>query len=139
MPITDRGRWTSNIIDERGRIVNGNITEVGGIIFGIPSIPPQTPTVPPAPTIISVSRNKVSDEIGINSATIVFKFDTDVTQWSVNVMGVSSDTGTIADSGGSVLANTEITAIIDWIELYQEGQNRINIYGLNDFGWTPYQ
>lgn len=139
MPITDRGRWTSAILDERGRIVKGSITEIGGIVFGTPSVPPQTPTAPPLPTVISVSRGKISDETGVNSAVIRFKFDTDVTQWSVNVMGVSSDTGTIADSGGNVTAGTEITASIEWNELYQEGQNKVNIYGLNSFGWTPYE
>jgi hypothetical protein len=35
-------------------------------------------------------------------------------------------------------AGTNITAIIDYSKLYQEGDNRINIYGKNSSGWTPY-
>lgn len=36
-------------------------------------------------------------------------------------------------------AGTELIAEIDWTELQQEGQNRINIYGKGlDGQWTPY-
>ncbi|QJT70413.1 hypothetical protein [Microcystis phage MaeS] len=44
------------------------------------------------------------------------------------------------ESGGAVVAGAEITAQIDWTELYQEGDNRVNIYGQNTDGiWTPYE
>jgi hypothetical protein len=95
---------------------------------------------PPTVTIISVSHNKISGQEGINSSIITFKFDVDVSEWRVNVIGSSWDTGLLADSGGGIVtAGTEITAIVDWTELYQEGANRINIYGKNASGWTAYE
>jgi hypothetical protein len=91
----------------------------------------------PIVTIVSVDRVKVSDEVGMNKANVVFTFDQNITQWTVNVMGVSYDTGTIADSGNSVTAGTQITAEIDFTELYSEGDNQVNIYGRNSSGeWS---
>lgn len=124
------GTWVD---DNVGGDDNTALTFVENItISGSPS------TVPLNITIISIDHTKISDEIGINESRIVFTFDQDVTNWTVNVLGASHDTGTIADSGGSVSANTQITAIISWTELYQEGENRVNIYGQNNIGWTPY-
>lgn len=98
----------------------------------------NTPTSAPIVTIISVDRNTISNKTGVNLSNVKFKFDTDVTQWTANVMGTSPETGVVADSGGSAIAGVEITAIIDWNELYQEGENRINIYGQNAIGWTQF-
>jgi hypothetical protein len=93
----------------------------------------------PTPTVISVSRDKISDEPTMNKSNITFRFDVDVSQWSVNVNGASHTTGVVADLGGTVSAGVEIVAEIDWTELYQEGQNRVNIYGRSVGGiWTPY-
>lgn len=98
---------------------------------------PQSPiSSPPKPTITLVSKSKISDEPNMDRSYITFKFNEDVTQWTVNVLGVSHDTGFVADSGGAVTANTEITAEIDWTELQQEGQNKVSIYGKNNAGWT---
>lgn len=92
---------------------------------------------PPSVTIISISRNKLSDEPSMNVSTVSFRFNMAVSAWTVNVNGSSWDSGRVADSGGTVSAETAITAQIDWTELYQEGQNRINIYGKNTSGiWT---
>jgi len=103
--------------------------------IGLPMI-----TEPPKATITSVSRDKISDETGVDKSTIKFTFDQDIIQWTVNVMGSSHDTGIIADYGGAVSAGVEITAEVDWTELYQEGQNRVNIYGQNSNGqWTLYE
>src|SRR5690606_38552280 len=49
----------------------------------------------PTPTIISVSRDKISDEPTMNKSDITFKFDVDVSQWSVNVNGASHTTGVV--------------------------------------------
>jgi hypothetical protein len=106
-----------------------------GTAIGLDDEPP--PQEPPKPTVINISRNTLSDEPNMDRATVTFTFDQDVTEWKVNVLGSSHDTGTLADSGGAVTQGTEITAEIDWTELYQEGQNRINIYGKNG-EWTPY-
>lgn len=92
----------------------------------------------PVVSIVSVSHYKISGQTGINQCHITFTFNTDITQWSVNVMGVDYATGTVADSGGAITAGIQITAIVDNLELYQEGDNRINIYGRNIAGWTPY-
>lgn len=101
----------------------------------------SSPTVP-TPTIVSVNApttdNTISDEPTMDRATVTFKFDTDVDEWTVRCTGTSPDTGILCDSGGAVTAGTEVAAEIDYTELYSEGQNRINIYGKNAAGWTPY-
>jgi hypothetical protein len=107
-----------------------------GVVVGLDEEPP--PQEAPKPTVLNISRNTISDEPNMDRATVTFTFDQDVTEWKVNVLGSSHDTGTIADSGGAVTQGTEITAEIDYTELYQEGQNRINIYGKNG-EWTPYE
>lgn len=95
--------------------------------------------LPAEVTVVSTSRVKISDEIGMDRASIVFKFNVDIKAWEVRVNGSGQGTGVLADSGGSAIANAEITAEVDWTELQQEGQNRINIYGQNINGeWTPY-
>lgn len=101
---------------------------------------PQTPvSSPPKVTVVSASKQKISDEPNMDRSIVTFKFDKDVTQWTVNVLGASHDTGFVADSGGTVIAGTEIVAEIDWTELQQEGQNKVNIYGKDSDGnWTPY-
>lgn len=92
----------------------------------------------PSATIISQSRNKISNITAVNSSIVKFKFDQDVTEWRVRTGGNSQDTGILADSGEIVKEGTEIQAEVDWTELSIEGANRINIYGKNNSGWTPY-
>ncbi|MGD6876745.1 LamG-like jellyroll fold domain-containing protein [Bacillus infantis] len=97
-------------------------------------------STPPVPQNIIISKPVISRITGMNLSTLKFSFNKDVTQWTVNVLGTSPTTGTVADSGSTVAANTEITAVIDDSELYQEGQNRVNIYGKDSDGnWTPYE
>jgi hypothetical protein len=118
----------------------------------------------PNVTIVRISRNKISDEQGIDRSNITFMFDMDVYEYTVRCTGTSPFTGILADLGtksvstqakmtvlemasqtvknvSSFSANTEITAIVDYTELYGEGGNRINIYGLSRDApqeWTPY-
>jgi hypothetical protein len=100
----------------------------------------STPTIPPLGTVVTVSRAKISDETGADRALVTFTFDQDITQWEVRVLGAGNGTGTLADSGGVVTQGTQITAEIDFTELYQEGTNKVNIYGKNSAGlWTPYE
>jgi chitodextrinase len=95
--------------------------------------------VPPMLTDLTASRLKISDETGVNSLTLTFEFDMDVSAWTVNVLGVDPFTGTVADSGSSVTMGTPISAVVEWTELQQEGSNRLNIYGRTAGGtWTPY-
>ena len=103
-----------------------------------PSAPPVLNY--PVVTISDTSRNKISDESGSDTSEITFSFNVDVQAWEVRVMGSGNGTGTLADSGGSVTAGQDINAIIDWTELYQEGDNKVNIYGQDLNGnWTPYE
>jgi hypothetical protein len=37
MAITERGRWAMEILDERGKKVNGNLTEQGAYVFNFRS------------------------------------------------------------------------------------------------------
>lgn len=98
------------------------------------------PSSPPAVTIISVDKTKISDEIGMNKAIVKFKFDKDIVEYTVRVGGTSQTSGVNAQSAvTNISANTEITAEIDNTELAQEGNNRINIYGKDANGvWTQY-
>jgi GH25 family lysozyme M1 (1,4-beta-N-acetylmuramidase) len=125
----------------------------------------EAPVLTPAPkvTIISVSQDKISNVDGMDKAYITFSFDVDTNKFTVNVNGVSHDTGIVAHEGGGktviemadttvldlsvntvqqisiIVAGMEIVAEVDWKELYGEGQNRVNIYGRNKDGiWTPY-
>jgi hypothetical protein len=138
MGLTERGKWTNNYFDERGKIIIKSLTETGRLVFGITGTP-VNPTNPPVVTIWTVDRHKISNQLGIDRTVVTFQFDTDVSSWSVNVMGADQGTGIIADSGGAVTAGTIITATIDYSELYQEGYNKVNIYGQNGAGWTPFE
>lgn len=94
---------------------------------------------PPSVRIIGTDRFKVSDETGVSEAKIRFAFDRDVVEWQMRVMGVDPFTGIFADGGEAVTANTPIEAVVSWDELYQEGHNRVNIYGKSINGiWTSY-
>lgn len=129
------------------RIYNKSLTQTEitqnysvGVNVGLVDEPTQSP---PSVTIVNIDaptpNNKMSDEPNMDRATITFKFDKDVTEWRVRTVGSDHETGTLADSGGAVAANTNIIAEVDWTELYQEGQNRINIYGKGiDGQWTAY-
>lgn len=94
---------------------------------------------PPVPTITHQSRSRLSRVTSIDRSIVKFTFDQDVAEWRVRTMGTDHETGILADSGGAVNSGTEISAEVDYAELYQEGQNRVNIYGKNASGdWTPY-
>jgi hypothetical protein len=94
----------------------------------------------PAVNVVSIDHSKISAVTGMNMSHVVFTFDHDITAYTVNVLGTSWDTGMVADSGNTtVVAGTQITAIIDSTELASEGNNRVNIYGKSTSGvWTPY-
>lgn len=100
-----------------------------------------TSTTPPTVTIVSIDRIAISDEVGANKANVTFKFDKDITEYTVRVGGNSYSTGINAQSAvGDVVANTEIVAEVDYTEMLQLGENRVNIYGKGvDGQWTPYE
>lgn len=113
---------------------------------------------------LDVSTYKVSLIPGKNVCLASFSFNGPVQAYSVNLLGVSHDTGTLLDyesksvanlAGNSVVtaagvsvkdtrafdAGLNFTTQIEGSELYQEGENRINIYGQDaDTGvWMTYQ
>jgi hypothetical protein len=99
---------------------------------------------PPVVTITSTTfptyDNTISDEPGSDYMTVKFKFDQDVTEWRVRALGTSHDNGTLIASGTSVTGGTVVTVNVPWDKLYQEGSNKVNIYGKNSGGtWTPYE
>lgn len=125
------------------RFYNRSLTDIEvlqnyqqGTSIGLDSLPQASE---PRAIIISTTRNKISAQTNADRSDITFKFDTDVTGWKVKSGGTSHDSGLLADSGGATTKDTELTAIVDHTELYQEGQNKVNIYGLNDTGWTLYE
>jgi hypothetical protein len=159
-----------------GKGTSGNTQLFGTPYIAIPKedepVEPVDPVVggvtdyvlpPPTVTILGISLPTISDEIGMNKTEITFKFDIDVTEYTVNVIGTSHLTGRIAHTGsafnviemanmtvlelsqqtvkqvGAIVGGTEIVAEVDYTELYQEGMNRVNIYGKNTEGvWTTY-
>lgn len=117
----------------------------------------------PLVNIKNISTTKISDEAGKDKALVTFTFDQPVQAFTVNVLGTAWETGTVAESEyknvsniqtltinelsaysvqeiRQIDANVDITAEIDHTELYQEGDNRVNIYGKGlDGSWTPYE
>ena len=98
------------------------------------------PKTNPVPKVIKLETNrpKISDEVGMNQSIITVRFDTDVKEYVARLNGSDATTGVLVHSGGAVKANTDAEIIVDWNELGSEGSNRINVYGLNDYGWTEY-
>jgi hypothetical protein len=116
----------------------------------------------PVVTITDVSTYKVSDKEGKDTCLATFEFDKAIQEYTVNVLGTSHETGTVADREGKLVSDMDdllvtalddmtveearqfnaevpITADIDNTELYQEGDNRVNVYGKDlDGNWTPY-
>jgi hypothetical protein len=93
----------------------------------------------PKMTLVSVNREKISDELGMNQAIITVKFDQDIQSYKAMLNGVDHTTGILVHSGTSATANTDVDIVIDWNELTSEGENRINIYGQSLSGeWTAY-
>lgn len=117
----------------------------------------------PQVEIHSINNYKISRETNMDNALVTFSFDIPVVEFTVNVLGTSHTSGKVAEYGSrtvdemkkytvdeianftvddsrAILNTTEIVAEIDWSELYQEGENRVNIYGRSlDNEWTPYE
>jgi hypothetical protein len=95
----------------------------------------------PVVTIQDISKSIISNIQGKDEAIVTFSFDRDIIEWTVNIMGVSYNTGIVVDSswGSTIPANTPIQATINWAKCFQRGDNRVNIYGKDALGnWTPY-
>jgi hypothetical protein len=116
----------------------------------------------PIVTVVNVDKLKISANDGVNKSIVTFNFDIPVQAYTVNDLGVSYNTGTVADSKSFYVSdlqnqlvssvetktvkeirqidgNVNIQAEIDHSELSQEGNNRINIYGQSlDGTWSSY-
>lgn len=102
----------------------------------------DTVIVATPPKVISIvtDNTKISGVNGKDRAIISFSFDKDITEYVARVLGVSYDTGTLAHRTIiNATSGTILTAEVDYTELYQEGINRVNIYGKGTDGkWTVY-
>ena len=119
----------------------------------------------PEPIITSINVDKpiLSDEEGFNIGSVNFTFDQDTVAYSVKCLGTSYNTGTNVEEGDKSIstqatnytvaeantisvkefavfpAETLISAELIYTELYQEGANRINVYGKSIDGiWSTY-
>lgn len=118
----------------------------------------------PIVSITNVTNYKVSDEAEFDQTIVSFTFDIRTVEMLARCNGTDQLTGLLVDQRdkyvatqssktveemasetvidvSSFPANTEFTATIDFTELYGEGENRINIYGLSEESpryWTPY-
>lgn len=146
----------------RDSLYQGTYQETSdGMIF----VPSDLPTNfhNPRVGIMELVLPKLSTNPNFQKTNLTFRFDSDVTEYTVRCTGNSPTTGIDCQSGSmdvqtqaskytvaqasalSVLdftiipAYTDIIAEIDYTELFAEGVNRINIYGKNLNGdWTPY-
>jgi hypothetical protein len=90
----------------------------------------------PVVTIHEVSHRTISRYV--KESIISFSFDTSVVKWVVCAGGMRPYEGEIASEGGTTIGGDILDVTITW-SILEEGQNRINIYGLNILGeWTPY-
>lgn len=119
------------------------VDTVGNESVGSPITVTTSPTpiyTRPQVIVRGISRKRISDESNMDISVITFRFSEDVSEWVVRVNGVDHSTGFQADSGGMLAQGNYTNAEIDWTELYQEGVNRVNIYGRGMSGaWTPYR
>ena len=117
----------------------------------------------PKVTSISIDKPILSDEEGFNKGSVRFTFDQDVIAYSVKCVGTDHNTGRNVEEGDKYVstqatnftiaeaslisvkdfqvipAETLISAEITYTELYQEGQNRVNVYGESvDRIWSTY-
>lgn len=114
----------------------------------------------PVISLISVSRYKISDEIGFDKSTVIFQSDQDIVDWEARVGGIRQGTGILIGSpsllypsgslvcsnalfpmGATANANTNIQFDVDYSKLISgDGTYRINIYAKNSSEeWTPYE
>lgn len=168
--IPDFYGWTRYVSWQYASLAAGTTGTVAGVTTGYcdmnraDAIPYAISLVESAPvtTITNVTKTRIGSQVGANVSTVTFHFDKDITEYSVNVTGVSADTGILAQKGRKDVATaktltvsqlkqqtvkditqinalTDITADIDNTEMYSEGDNRVNIYGKDKKGrWTPY-
>lgn len=94
----------------------------------------------PLVTITNVTRTTVSKKLGVDKATVTFKFDKDVQKYEFRAGGMGAGQGVLLSTGTNKTANTDITTDLYYSDQLVEGRNKINIYGQDMAGnWTPYE
>lgn len=110
-------------------------------------------------TITKITRLKIGWQSGVNQSVVKFKADQVLKDFEARAEGIGRGTGLLVGSSGvlypsdalvcsnslvlrgyALPAGTEQQFEVDRDELQQDGQYRINIYGMNEVGeWTPYE
>ncbi|MBU8908491.1 hypothetical protein [Desertibacillus haloalkaliphilus] len=112
----------------------------------------------PKITILDVSAYKISDEDGFDSCVVTFKADQKLKGYRARADGTNFKSGVLVDRSGELFpsdnlypsddlfpsdytldAGAEQIFVIYFDELENDGEYRINVYGVNEEGeWTPY-
>lgn len=127
----------------QGRFIRDNVTENIGnaylialdAFFGTPAAG-SVPVI----TIQSHTLDKISDETGKTSCTVVFRADVACDQWEARAGGSGQGQGLLVGSGSAINANTDTSFDVTYGELTNgEGLYRINVYGHTAGGWNAYE
>jgi hypothetical protein len=106
-----------------------DITVINDLVIPIPNI-----------TIISHTRDKISDETGLTTSTVTFQTDVPILEWEARADGSGHGTGLIVGSGSSHAENSDIQFAVDYNELTSGDKSyKINIYARTMSGWTEYE
>lgn len=96
---------------------------------------------PPIITIISYTKDKISDEEGMTTSYVTFQSNQDLIEWEARADGIGQGTGDLVGQGYNVSANTDVTFDVHYTELTSGDKiYRINVYGKNAKGvWSSYE
>jgi hypothetical protein len=94
----------------------------------------------PTISIVSYTKNVISDEVGATSSNVTFKSDQILQAWEARANGNGHGAGLLVGSGGALTANTNVSFDVDYTELTGgDGNYTINVYGQNESGaWSSY-
>ncbi|MDW7673789.1 MAG: hypothetical protein SCK28_04545 [Bacillota bacterium] len=112
----------------------------------------------PIITIVNVSGYIISDKDGFDHCIVTFKADQILKGYRAKAGGINQESGLLVGKSDDVFPSetlypgddlypndytlpkgAEQTFVIYFHELQQDGQYKINVYGVNEEGeWTPY-
>jgi hypothetical protein len=94
----------------------------------------------PVITLQSHTLDKISDETGKTTCTVVFRANLACDQWEARAGGSGQGQGLLVGSGAAINANTDTSFDVTYDELTAgEGLYRINVYGHTSGGWNAYE
>lgn len=97
--------------------------------------------MPPIITLTSITKQKISRREGFDTSVVSFYSDVPLVAFRARAGGIGPTSGLLVGSGdGAIPAGVEVQFEVHYSEILQEdGDIRINIYGLDEKGdWTPY-